>query len=154
MNTDLVAQFLVYAVGSATLRLTASTIRKTTIGSIFAFLVCCAAAYSIGCGFEIGLLQATGVIPVEPWLLLTWTLLGITGFFIAETARPNGWVAMIPCCIVGVLMVLKGLTGDPFSSLRLGQYSLFVSNLSFAGGIMMILSSILAGLLVGNRREE
>ena len=153
LNIDLISYFIVYVVGTWTLRMMASTIRKTTAGSIFAFLLCCAAAYSVGCAFEHGLLQGTGVVKFNPWVILGWAALGITGFVIAETAQPSGWLAMIPCCIVGVLMAVKGLTADPFSGLRFGQYSLLVANLSFAGGLLMILGSIIAGLLVGNRRE-
>jgi aerobic C4-dicarboxylate transport protein len=150
LRLDLLSQFLVFAAGSYTLNWIAAFVRKTSIGSVFAFTACCVAAYSFGCALEICLLQVTGIIPVQWAVLIAWVLLGVAGFAIVETAKPNGWLAMLPCCIVGVLMVMQGpLTREPFAGLRYGQYALVAVNLSLLSGIIMMIVGAVAGLVFG-----
>jgi hypothetical protein len=150
MSAEVVEYLVVYVIGTCTLQLTATTIRGTLAGSIFAFVLCCAAAYSLGCALELALLLVFVTASIEPLLMITWVGTGITGFLIARTTQPSGWMAMIPCCVVGVLMVMQGpLTGDPFSGLRFGQYAQLVSNLSIAAGMTMFLLSIFLGFMVG-----
>ena len=153
-DADILSKFLVYGVGFYTLRFFTSAIRKTMTGSILAFLVCCGSAYSIGCAVEICALEIAGVLPVQPWVLIALTLLGMTGFVIVETAKPNGWLAMIPCGIVGIAMIMQmPVAIDPFAGLRHGHYALVMFNLSLATGMIVIVVGAIAGLVAWSGRD-
>ena len=153
-NGEMLSKFLIYAAGFYALKFFASMVRKTKTGAILAFLVCCAAAYSIGCAIEICALEIAGVLPVQPLVLIALTLLGMTGFAIVETAKPNGWLAVIPCAIVGVVMILQGpWAADPFATLRHGHYALLMFNLSFITGMIVILVGAIAGLVAWTGRD-
>lgn len=76
----------------------ATKVHGTKVSWPFAFLINCGAAYAIGLSLEILLLQVLKEIPGgQPWPVITWAILGLTGFVIAAVAKPNGIVAAIPC---------------------------------------------------------
>ena len=159
-NSELLTEIAVYLVATCSLMLIAVNIRNTAIfGTIFGFILCSAAAYLVGVAIEICLLEATGAINGGPWLLITWAVPGITAFTIAEAAKPSGWVAVIPCCFVGALMMLGPLTANPLTDLSIStkgtiHVSLFAVNVSFAAGIAMIFFSVIAGMAVGAAAAE
>jgi hypothetical protein len=100
----------IYVVGACTLARIATKVRGRRIAWIFAFLVGCGAAYSMGFALEILLRQITGAIPGgQPWPVVTWAVLGMTGFVIAATANPNGWLAAVPCGVFAALELATGV---------------------------------------------
>lgn len=146
---------LLYVVGALGLHWVGGKIRGSNLGALFGFAACCAAAYAAGMAVEIGSLQVVGISAVNTWSLFFWMVLGVTGFVVASAAAPSGWVAMIPCCIIGALMMLQGpLTADPLTNFPLGargfnQSSPLMHSVTFAGGMVMLFVSVLAGLAVG-----
>ena len=157
MDTTLLAlaELTGYAIGLCALRWLAARLRGTIAGAVFAFVVCFAAAYAAGIALEVSVLQIAGAVAIQPWLLFIWTLLGMTGFAIAKTAEPSGWVAMVPCCLIGAVMMVQGpLTADPLIDFHLvarevSQYSPLVINATFGSGAAMLLLSVVAALTVG-----
>ena len=144
-DSGLSTQLFGFVAGSYSLNFVAAAIRRTTLGSLFAFVICCAAAYATGCAIEICVMQITGAPPVRVWLLISLALVGASGFAIVETAKPNGWLATIPCCAIGALMVAHG----SLTELPLGQYPPFLAHPGLPSGVIMIVLGIVAGLVVG-----
>lgn len=143
------------AIGLCALRWLAITVRRTMAGSVFAFIMSFAAAYAIAIALEVCVLQIAGAVEIQPVLLLIWTVLGMAGFYIAKTAEPSGWLAMIPCCLIGGLMMVQGpLTANPLVDFHLvargvSQYSPLVINGCIGSGAAMLLLSVVAAMVVG-----
>jgi len=159
VNIDVLIGIAAYVVGTCALRWIAGKVRNTVLGSGLALIVCCVGAYSFAIALHAGVMQVIGLLQFQPWWLFQWTVLGVTGFAIAEAAKPSGWLAMIPCCLVGAVLMMRGpLTGDPLFDIRLGskaamQYSAVEINASFAVGMVMIFLSVIAGMVVGAARD-
>ena len=162
MDITSLVEIAAFAVVAGALAWMATFLRRSAVGEVFAFACCVVGAYSIALTLEVCIVQVMGLVPGKPSVVITWGVLGIGGFLIAGMAQPSGWMAMVPCCVVGTLMMLHGpLTADPFADLRFGaapvaepiQYPAVVSHVAFAVGIVMMFFSVIAALAVGVGRD-
>jgi hypothetical protein len=153
----LVFPLALYVAGTCALAWIATKVRGTKMAWAFALSVDGAAAYSTGFALKVLLMQLTGAIPSgQPWLarnglVIVWTVLGITGFMIAANAKPNRWLAAVPCGIVGALMIMHGLlhTGPPESRVLLA-----VANANIYGGVIMICAAVVLPLVIPRRKLQ
>ncbi len=139
----------------------ASKLARTPFGDVLAFVCCLGGAYAIATCLEVCAVQMFGTTSMGPSLLAKWGVLGTAGFVIATMAKPNGWLAMVPCCIVGAAMMLHGpLTADPATDLGFGsstgmapEYPPIVGHVAFFVGMVMLFFSVIAGMIVGVGRD-
>ncbi len=88
--------------------------RGTKIAWPFALLANCGAAYSASLALETLMMQVTGAIPGgQPWPVITWAVSAIIAFKVGAMAKPSVWLAVIPCWIVGALMILVFVVPAP-----------------------------------------
>lgn len=118
----------------------------------------CVGAYSIGFALEIACMETTGAIPGgQPWPVITWTILGLTCLTITAIAKPNGWIAAIPCATAGALMIMHGVLqaanpGDylepPGSRWATPEYVVLAGHASLYAGIaMMFIAAALVAVI-------
>lgn len=162
MDIASLVEIAAFVVVAGALGWMAMFLRRSAIGEVFAFVCCVIGAYSIALTLEVCTVQVMGLVPGKPSVVITWGLLGFAGFLIAAMAQPSGWMAMVPCCVIGTLMMLHGpLTADPFADLRFGvapagdpiQYPAVVGHVAFAVGVVMMFFSVIAALAVGVGRD-
>ena len=125
----MVGPLVFYVIASGALVWLAGKVRETKLASIYALIVNCGAAYSVGFSFEILLRELMGDIPDgQPWPVITWAVVGVTAFAIAGTAKPSGLLAAIPCWILAALMIMHG-AGQNVAASTYGGVGMFLFGL-------------------------
>jgi len=125
----MVGPLVFYVIASGGLAWLASKVRETKLASIYALIVNCGAAYSVGFSFEILLRELTGDIPGgQPWPVITWAVVGVTAFVIAGMAKPSGLLAAIPCWILAALAIMYG-AGQNVAASTYGGVGMFLFGL-------------------------